>query len=333
MAVHNGEPYLRDAVESVLAEEDSGFEFIIIDDASSDGTTDYLNALSDRRAVVHRNERNLGLTASLNIGLGMAHGEFVARIDADDMVFPGRLKAQTDALSRSGAQICFCRCRIRDQDSGSEWMSPEMDWPLIRWRSLFDNAFGSHPAVMFRRRAIVEAGGYDEKFRQAQDYDLWNRCLVRGFRFVYVPGAYVLYRSHPGAITVSRRAAQAKAASTISFRALRHSFPDASDPALVGLRWLMLGHPPMPSGDAVRFGVDQCCKSAAGFIRRTGSGRGRSIWLDVAHCLRRRMKDLDAGLRPVGTRRMMEASLRSMAPKSILRSALTVLARRPGSKG
>src|SRR3954470_5796718 len=94
MSVHNGAAFIQEAVESVLTQTLEDFEFLLYDDASTDGTTDYLMGLRDPRLSVFRNEENLGLAATLNRGIDMAKGEYVARMDADDVCVPDRLQRQ-----------------------------------------------------------------------------------------------------------------------------------------------------------------------------------------------------------------------------------------------
>lgn len=318
MAVHNGERYLNEAVDSVLAQQGTEFEFIIIDDGSSDGTGDVLARLTDPRVVLHRNERNMGLTASLNVGLGMARGEFVARMDADDVSLPDRLKTQCAALQRQDAQVCFCRARLRDEPNGKDVLWREMPWPLVRWRGLFDNFYGPHPAVMFRRRDTMDAGGYDESFRRAQDYDLWDRCLAKGFKFIYVPETLLQYRSHPESITRLHGQEQSAVAMKVSFRAMARAFPDAPRDELVGLRWLMLGRVPIPEEPQIEAALQKC-------LERVGGFSAPSVWKDMATRLSRRLKDLHGKGRALAVRRMLDASLRSRSPRSLIRSVFSTV--------
>ncbi len=100
MAVHNGEKYLRQAVESILAQTFMDFEFIIVNDGSNDSTDSILGefASRDKRIIIVQNGKNIGLTRSLNRGLELAHGQLIARMDVDDISFPQRLEAQVDFM-------------------------------------------------------------------------------------------------------------------------------------------------------------------------------------------------------------------------------------------
>ncbi len=177
MSVHNGLPFLAEAVSSVLAQTFFDFEFLILDDASTDGTADYLRTLSDPRVRVITLAENIGLTAALNRGLHEARGEFIARQDADDLSHPRRLELQfgfmkmNPACAVVGSQAWLADARGRSLG--------KKNFPLgyrgICFAHLFDNAL-AHSAAMFRRAAV---DGYDETFTASQDYELWSRLSER----------------------------------------------------------------------------------------------------------------------------------------------------------
>ena len=272
MAVHDARDTVGEAVQSILGQQGPAFEFIIVDDGSTDGGFDLLQGFSDPRVTVLRNDRNLGLSAARNRGLGAAKAPIIARMDADDVSLEGRLGSQLETLARARADISFCRCLIDRAGTGSEGEWREDDWTVIRWRSLFDNAFGPHPAVMFRRDPILQAGGYDEGLRRAQDYDLWDRCLARGLTFAYLPKPLLHYRVHAASASRRHGSDQAAAARRISRRALARVLPDATTTELNGLRWLMLGHPKDVSSEATRAGLETCAAAVKRFLRLIGDG-------------------------------------------------------------
>ena len=94
MPVYNGLPYLREAIESVLCQTFTDFEFLIVDDASTDGSTDLIKSYGDSRIRLIRNEHNLGTSGSMNRGIELARSEYIARIDQDDVCLPERLREQ-----------------------------------------------------------------------------------------------------------------------------------------------------------------------------------------------------------------------------------------------
>jgi glycosyltransferase involved in cell wall biosynthesis len=180
MSVHNGLPYVAEAVDSVLAQTFSDFEFLILDDASTDGTGDYLRSLSDPRIRLILLPDNIGLTAALNFGLRDARGEYIARQDADDRSHPRRLELQYSHLQMHpncavvGAQASMIDGRGRPQG--------RKNFPLthrgICFAHLFDNAL-AHSAVTFRKAAVEALAGYDEDWLASQDYELWSRVSAR----------------------------------------------------------------------------------------------------------------------------------------------------------
>ena len=195
MAVHNGAATLRDALDSILAQTFADFECLIVDDASTDVTPEILRAAADvdpRVRIVH-NEANLGLTRSLNRGLDLAQGRYVARMDADDV-----------ALPEVGA--CGTWIETIGDPAGEVWDFPADD-AAIRCRMIFENVM-PHSTVMFRRDAFETAGlRYDPAFTAAQDYDLWTRAAPF-MHFANVPEVLLHYRVHPAQIGSARRAEQ-----------------------------------------------------------------------------------------------------------------------------
>lgn len=205
LAVHNGEPWLREAVDSILGQSWREFEFLIIDDASTDRTPEYLTSLRDSRIRVVRNETNLGLTASLNRGLHLATGELIARQDADDLSHPQRLAKQAAFLS-ANPQVAAVGTQALLMD-GQGRSQGRKDFPLgyrsIWWSHLWDNAL-AHSAVMFRKRVVIHVGGYDEGYRASQDYELWSRLGERHM-LANLPDRLVTLRILDSSVTRTHR--------------------------------------------------------------------------------------------------------------------------------
>ncbi len=180
MSVHNGLPYLAEAVASILAQTFRDFEFLILDDASTDGTRDFLRTQTDPRIRIIELPQNIGLTAALNVGLREARGELIARQDADDVSDPRRLELQLGFLSgHPSCAVIGSQAWLVDKDGRS---LGKKNFPLsyrgIAFAHLFDNAL-AHSAVTFRNAAIAAAGGYDEAWPASQDYELWSRMSER----------------------------------------------------------------------------------------------------------------------------------------------------------
>jgi len=175
MSVYNGEQFLSEAVESILDQTYRDFEFIVVNDGSTDGTQNILESCHDER-IVRVNQERTGLTKALNRGLSRARGEYIARMDADDISLPERLERQVAFLDRNPT-VALVGCNMVVIDETGATVSV-IDVPVeneeIKWQLLFRNRFG-HSAVMFRRECLSRVGTYDETIPYAQDYDLWLR--------------------------------------------------------------------------------------------------------------------------------------------------------------
>jgi len=179
MSVHNGEAYLREAVDSILAQNFGDFEFLIVDDGSTDGTAEILSSYSDARVAVLRNERRLTLPVALNCGLRVARAPLIARADADDVYFPDRLARQMEYVRGHPSVGVFSAPTYRmseDGHVGELARLPRQDGQLklhLLWASPL-----CHTTVVYRRDIVLGVGGYDERFWTAQDYDLWARLAA-----------------------------------------------------------------------------------------------------------------------------------------------------------
>lgn len=179
MTVYNNERYLEKAIRSILSQSFSDFEFLIIDDGSQDRSVEIVRSFEDSRIHLHVNAKNLGQTPSLNKGLSLARGKFVARIDADDVALPARLKRQYDFASRQGPSLGAVGTQIEFINEQDEVLfSPRM--PLeegeMIWKLMVSNPL-AHPSVLLHREGVLSVGGYPEGFCYNQDQVLWARLL------------------------------------------------------------------------------------------------------------------------------------------------------------
>lgn len=210
MSVYNGAQYLPQAIQSVLNQSYDDFEFLIVDDGSSDATADILRdfAVKDSRIHILTNTVNLGLAISLNRGIQEAQASYIARMDADDICQPERFHKQITFME-SHPQVGVLGSRMQvisaDEKPLFEFDVP-LEHSLIIWNLFFGRTF-AHPSVMMRTTVIREVGGYDEKIAAAQDVDLWSR-LVGYTQFANLPDRLMLYRSHEGATSIQKAALQ-----------------------------------------------------------------------------------------------------------------------------
>ncbi|MEW5746938.1 MAG: glycosyltransferase [Nitrospirota bacterium] len=208
MSVYNGERHLREAVESILGQTFTGFEFIIVDDASRDRSREIVRSYTDPRIVLLENERNQGITRSLNRALGQARGAYLSRQDADDISEPERLEVERDFLERRpevglvGTHAAFID---RAGRAFKVWRTPETHEEIVKGM-LYGNCF-CHGSVMLRRSCLDAVGHYREEFRYTQDYDLWLRVSER---FATANIDRILYRMRrtPGTISRNRHEEQ-----------------------------------------------------------------------------------------------------------------------------
>ena len=194
MPVFNGERYLRQAIDSILAQTVTDFELIIIDDASTDNTSSMLHSYADRRIRLIRHGANLGIVGALNNGLGAANGEFIARMDADDISHPDRF-AQQVAFMKKNPRIGLLGSWIRGFDD-VRWQYieryPENHDEIRTWM-MFENPF-AHSAMMFRREVIEENQlRYPDNFRYVEDWALWS-LLADKTEFANIQSVLVDYR-------------------------------------------------------------------------------------------------------------------------------------------
>jgi hypothetical protein len=195
MAVYNGEKYIRESIDSVLSQDFEAFEFVIVDDGSTDGTASIIKGYGDPRIVYVRNETNLGQTRSLNVALARARGSLLCRIDADDVFLPGKLRRQFDFME-AHPEIAVCGTAAMRIDAEGEQVTINRlpSEPLdIRFR-VFRTVPVIHVSVIMRKEAIFGVGGYPERYRYAADFALWSELMRRSQRITNLPDVLVQYR-------------------------------------------------------------------------------------------------------------------------------------------
>ena len=220
LAVHDGAPWIGEAVTSVLAQTLSDLELIVIDDDSTDGTREILAGFSDDRLRVERQPR-AGLTRSLNRALALARAPLVARLDADDVALPERLERQRAFLARH-PDVGLAGGAAREIDLDGRVVRevhPPEDDAAIRRALIRRNPF-VHSAVTMRRDVVERAGGYDERWPVAQDYELWMR-LSRITRLANLADVVVLRRLVPGRVTSERDDDRLRAELRVRWSAVR----------------------------------------------------------------------------------------------------------------
>lgn len=202
MSVYNCEKYLKQSVDSILNQSYKDFEFIIINDGSTDRSREILESYKDDRIRLFNN-KNKGLTKSLNEAIRYSNGKYIARMDADDISLPERFKKEINFLD-SNRDIVMCGTWADFIDENGkllrEFKRPVTDKEIKR-EIIFHNPF-IHPSVMMRKTVFNEIGFYDESFRYAQDYELWTRIVTK-FKTANIPEKLLEYRLLKEGITKS----------------------------------------------------------------------------------------------------------------------------------
>ena len=196
MPVYKTAPYLREAMDSMLSQTFTDFELIVLDDCSPDNAEEILDNYTDPRIVRYKGKKNAGLSNVLNVGIGMARGKYIARMDSDDLSMPERLQIQVDYLE-AHPDIDLVSVGMQLFGAKDEVWLREQDPEKVKIIALFHSPI-LHASSMWRRDSFEKHG---LRFRQemvpAEDYDLWTRALVKGLRLVNLRQVLYKYRIHP----------------------------------------------------------------------------------------------------------------------------------------
>lgn len=182
MSVYNGEKFLAEAVKSILNQTFTDFEFVIIDDGSTDCSLQILQQFSDKRIRILRNEQNKGLVYSLNRGLKECCGDYIVRMDADDIANQHRLDLQVRKMDESPDVVLLGTSfhLFYYKSFISKRISPLKDTDRVKTRLLFQNAI-AHPTTIIRAKTLKEHQlFYDEDHCYAEDFGLWNKLALYG---------------------------------------------------------------------------------------------------------------------------------------------------------
>lgn len=200
MPVYKTAAYLQEAVDSILAQTFTDFELLVLDDGSPDNAEEVLDRYNDPRIKRYRGEHNEGLANILNVGIDMARGKYIARMDSDDISLPDRLKVQVEYLeSHPDVDLCSCAMRLFGSREGL-WVR-DTDPDKVRISALFFSPV-LHASSLWRREAFESHGlRFDQSTVPAEDYDLWCRAFVEGLRLVNLPDVLYLYRIREGQAT------------------------------------------------------------------------------------------------------------------------------------
>ena len=208
MPVYNTAPYLKEAIESMLTQTESDFELILINDASTDNSSEVIAQFNDSRIRLINNDKNLGLAVSLNKAIRVSTGKYIARMDGDDIALPTRFEEQLKIIKSADRRTVVCStCLLIDEHGNkigkwkddSKYSSPKE----IR-KQLPNNNCIVHPSVMVRRDLLSEFF-YDPEQHESEDYDLWLRMASDDVQFLKITQPLVLHRIRKQCFTRQRQ--------------------------------------------------------------------------------------------------------------------------------
>jgi glycosyltransferase involved in cell wall biosynthesis len=229
LPVYNGEKHLDEAIDSVLSQSYSEFEFLIINDGSFDNTDNIIRkyAESDPRIRYIENEKNLGLVESLNRGLGLARGKYIARMDADDICHPERFQKQIDFME-SHPEIAICGTSFQSFGSSNTTHIYPRDHEAIKAGLLFGSCI-CHPSVFMRTDFIKEYEiNYLKETFPAEDYKIWVKAAKNG-QLHNLPDILLQYREHETQISSENKQWQKEQTDKIRIEMLEWLYPGFKD--------------------------------------------------------------------------------------------------------
>ncbi|MCC6932099.1 MAG: glycosyltransferase [Deltaproteobacteria bacterium] len=214
MSVYNGGQFLPLAIQSILDQTFKNFEFIIVDDGSTDNSAEIIKSFNDPRIKL-LTQKNKGLVNSLNRAVKISRGEFIARMDDDDISLPQRLEKELIAITANQSIGVAGSYYSYIDTAGTPFashISPTLHEDL-RFLLLHKNPYG-HGSTLIRKEALVKAGLYRDKYPAAEDYDLWRR-IARDWLLVQIPEGLYLYRQNPEGISSKKSTVQQKSTTRI----------------------------------------------------------------------------------------------------------------------
>jgi glycosyltransferase involved in cell wall biosynthesis len=212
MPVYNTGIYLKEAIDSIINQSFINFELIIIDDSSTDNSLQIIESYRDQRILLVKKDFNSGYTKSLNIGLKLAKGKYIARMDSDDISLPQRLEIQVSHLEKN-PNIILCGTAFRLMNSETIINHPNSHDDILIGL-LSGTAFG-HPTVLIRREVLFNNNiEYNPNYEPAEDYYLWTQLIKFG-RVVNLPEVLLEYRVHTNQVSKVKAETQQKMANKI----------------------------------------------------------------------------------------------------------------------
>lgn len=225
--VYKTAPFLHEAMDSLLSQTFTDYELIVLNDCSPDNAEEILDTYDDPRIIRYMGEKNVGLANVLNVGISMARGKYIARMDSDDISLPNRLQVQMEYLERH-PEIDLVSVGMQLFGAKEEVWIREQDPEKVKINALFHSPV-LHASSVWRKDSFERHG---LRFRQemvpAEDYDLWTRALLKGLKLVNLPEVLYKYRLHPSQATLQTEQTTAKSME-VQRNYLRKALPNLSE--------------------------------------------------------------------------------------------------------
>ncbi|MFT7137553.1 MAG: hypothetical protein ACI80I_003568 [Akkermansiaceae bacterium] len=239
MPVYNGEAYLHPAVQSILSQSESDFEFLIVDDGSTDQSREILKKYAVQNPCIRLLFRDHdGLVPALNYGIAQARAPFIARMDADDIALPDRLIKQADMMEVN-PQIGVLGTHVQAIDAAGRplrmFTPPNDHTALDTYHIQHGGPRIWHPSTMIRRDLLVDIGGYSSDYPYCEDYDLWLR-IAEHAKLAHLPEILLQYRLHVDSVSVTKRGQQLRSSQLALAAAFERRGLPAYTPALSDMR-------------------------------------------------------------------------------------------------
>lgn len=224
MPAYNAAEHIREAIDSILKQTFSDFEFLIIDDGSTDSTVDIISEYNDPRIKLIENDGNKGLVYTLNKGLKVAQGKYIARMDADDISMNSRFEKQVNFLDKN-PDVSILSTAFEFLGTPYHIHFPT-DNEGIKVK-LLENTALLHPGVMLRREVFIQENLlYNDDYKYAEDYHLWTLAAQQNIKMANLDEVLVEYRQHENQVSMSRLKEQQVVKERIQFEYLSFYFKD-----------------------------------------------------------------------------------------------------------
>ena len=206
MTVYNGEDYLSEAIDSILDQSFTDFEFLIIDDASTDRSKEIILSYKDARIKYVYNDINIGQTASLNYGLQLSNGKYIARMDQDDLSHKERLRIQYIYMEENpNISVVGSWAKLINENGDKIGTTIHPTELLEIKESIALGCPISHSSTFFRKILIINIGGYPRDKVVTMDWGLWIMCIKNGYNLTNIPNSLISLRKHQNNVTLSKQ--------------------------------------------------------------------------------------------------------------------------------